>query len=179
MPPKQAVPAQKAPAPKAEVRPLTNPINVTGGQNLQLLQSITRRFQDVVVTMDGKELPFLREGKEGGVVNPETRSLVYAAVSALNSVGSKGGDGAILWLSENLDHPKVKRLMSPDASIYFTVGSDRTGVAGYRFNGAQIKALVQTYAEAISASIREFGFPRPATRGKKEVAAPIAVDFDF
>jgi hypothetical protein len=164
---------------KKEVQALRSPFVADGSANAQLQGGVERRFDQIIVKMGDQEMTFLDGGEHAGVTSDETRMLVYATVMALNSPGSKGGDGGLLYLAENIEHPKVKKLLDQKSDLVFTIKSDRSGVAGYRFNGSTIRSIVDAYAPAISESIREFGFPRPSTRGGKKEVEEVAVDFDF
>lgn len=163
---------------KKEVRPLTPVIEVQGSTNAQLVSSTEKRFPHISVKMGDKTFVFLDNKERQGDTYDELRALVYAAIKALNSAGSREGDGAILYIHENINHPQVARLLKNDVELVYTIGSDRTGVAGYRVPGPAIKAVVEALAPIIENSVKEFGYPRPQARGKKEVEAEnIEVDF--
>lgn len=164
---------------KEEVRPLGNVYDVQGGSNLQLGQAVEKRFSDITVTMGDSEFVFLHDGEHQGVAPDALRNLVYAAIMAVNSPGNKTGDGAILYLHENRDHPQVAKLLQAGSELAYTISSDRTGVAGYRVPGPAILAIVEALAPVIENSIKEFGWPRVQSRGKKEAKEEVAIDFTW
>ncbi len=158
---------------------LPAPFLVTGRTNTQLRNGIESRFKDITVKLGDRELPFLVDSKHAGNTPDETRDLVYAAVLAVTSATSGGGDGAVIYLDEFKNHPKVEKLFSKDTEIVFTLSSSRTGLAGYRYSGPTIKTVVTALAPVFNSGITEFGYPRPITRGSKAVEEEVDIDFDL
>lgn len=159
--------------PKAKkVRPLGAVYNTRKSTNAMLQTGVSKRFPNITLFFADKNAPggvqevdILKDGEEGGKYNSDTVMAVLAITYAMSSRTSGGGDGALLWLHENIGHPRVAGLLKDDNKLRYEVASDRTGANQYEFTGKQIKDVVMALAPAVAYSVKEFGVPAPATRG--------------
>lgn len=164
---------------KVEVSPLPPVFYIDNSRNIQLENGVESRYPNVSIKYNGKVIPFVVQGTPVPKMHPDTKALVYACVLAMASATSKGGDGAMVWLYENLKHPRVASLLRDGNEIAFEVGSSRTGIAGYRYPASAIRAAVEALAPALENSIKEFGYPAAATRGGNEKQQDFEVDWDL
>lgn len=176
---KQVQQVNKKQEEKAEVPALPPVFYIDNSRNIQLENGVESRYPNVSIKYNGKTIPFVVAGTPVPKMHPDTKALVYACVLAMASATSKGGDGAMVWLYENLNHPRVASLLREGNEIAFEVGSSRTGIAGYRYPTSAIRAAVEALAPALESSIREFGYPAAQTRGGGEKQPDFEVDWDL
>lgn len=170
--------AKQAAQEKKEVPALHPVFKIDNSTNAQLLSGVESRFSNITLNFQGKERAFIADETPADNLHPETVMIVYAAVLAMSSATSGSGDGAVVWLAENMNHPRVASVLQDGNEIAFEVKSSRTGIAGYRYPTSTIREVVEALTPVLESSIKEFGYPKAEPRGKKEKQEDFEVDWD-